>query len=84
VPTRQVPVRTTPRRSDPDDERFDFMSIEHQRWDSECFRQPVPAAGFPLDRNAGKREFIDIAINRALRDLESVRQAPRRDVPTAA
>lgn len=60
------------------------MSIEHKRWDFECFRQPVPAAGFPLDRNAGKREFIDIAINRALRDLESVRQAPRRDVPTAA
>ena len=52
------------------DQGFHFIGREHDGCEVEAGAEPVAHAGFSLDGHSGKGEVADVAVNRALRDLQ--------------
>jgi hypothetical protein len=60
------------------------VALEHQRGDLEGFRKPVTATRLAFDRDAAKRQFVDVAIDRALRNFQPLGEPARRNVSAAS
>ena len=59
-------------------ERLDLVAVEHQRRQVVAGPQAIADAGFAVDRRAGQDQIADVAVDRALRDVQLLaRSAPR-------
>ena len=60
------------------DQRDDFITCEHQRRKVETLPHHVADAGLAIDRNAGRLQVGDVAVDRALGNFEPLRRASAR------
>jgi len=65
-------------------ERLDFVQREHERRDIEAGLEAVADARLALDRHAREREVAHIAVHRAQRHAEPLREERGRRQATAA
>ena len=60
------------------DQRDDLVTCEHQRRKVETLPHHVADAGLAIDRHAGRLQVGDVAVDRALGNLEPLRRASAR------
>ena len=56
------------------DEGFDLLLLEHQRWEIEAGFEHVADTGLPFDGNAACDQVLNVAIDGPLRDLQRLAQ----------
>ena len=66
------------------DQRHDLIAREHQRRKVETFPHQVADACLAVDRHAGRLQIGDVAVDRALGDLEPSAELLRGDQAAAA
>jgi hypothetical protein len=65
-------------------QRLDLLLLKHQRRQIEPRLQNVSDTGLALDRNAGRHEVADVAVDRSFRYLQRIRELARANGRAAA